>query len=99
MSIELKPCPFCGEEAILAETNDEVLVECCNCYAHTGLYCSEQEAIDAWNSRVKPTFTPDELDAIRKALEAYSPKSRKQWELGVSIIEKCAKALKGGNVE
>ncbi len=100
MNIELKPCPFCGGEAILAETTgDEVLVECCNCYAHTGIYAYEQEAIEAWNSRAQPEFTPDELDAIRKALEAYSPKSRKQWELGVSIIEKCAKALKGGNVE
>ena len=48
MSIELKPCPFCGEEAILDETNEnEVFVGCYNCYAHTGLYCSEQEAIDA----------------------------------------------------
>lgn len=55
---------------------------------------SNEDATKAWNKRAQPTFTPDELDAIRKALEAYAPKSRKQWELGLSIIEKCKAALR-----
>ena len=96
MSIELKPCPFCGEKAILDETNEnEVFVGCYNCYAHTGLYCYEQDAIDAWNSRVESTFTPDELDEIKRMfVEHFSRKPNEG-----SIIEKCAKVLKGGNVE
>lgn len=97
MSIELKPCPFCGGEAILAETNeDEVFVECCNCYAHSGIYYCEKEAIEAWNSRVEPTFTPDELDTIKRMFVDRYPRGRKLPEIEQSIIEKCANALKWG---
>ena len=105
MSIRLriKPCPFCGGEAKLVRLKPKsefYVVACSCCGARTNFYyLIEQDAIKAWNRRVEPTFTPDELDEIRKALKEYSLKSRKQWELGLSIIEKCAKALKGGSVE
>jgi len=99
--LELERCPFCGEEAILAENtnSEELFVECCNCYAHTGLYCSEQEAIDAWNNRVQPTqptFTPNELDAIRRMFAERYPRTRELSEIEQSIIDNCKKALKGG---
>lgn len=97
MDNKLKPCPFCGEEAILAETtnSEELFVECCNCYAHTGLYCSEQEAIDAWNSRVEPTFALDEIDAIRRMFAERYPRARKLPVIEQSILEKCNRILKG----
>lgn len=94
MSFRLKPCPFCGGKAILDETNEnEVFVGCCNRYAHTGLYCYEQDAIDAWNRRVMPTFTPDELDAIRRMFDGRYPRGRKLPDIEQSIIDKCNHAL------
>lgn len=100
MDNKLKPCPFCGGEAILAENanSEELLVECCNCYAHTGLYCSEQEAIDAWNRRVSPPFTLDELDAIRRNVRDWRTE-RELSKIEQSIIDKCDVVLKGGCVE
>ena len=57
---ELKPCPFCGDSAFLAEytyafdtycTTTHV-VECNGCHATTFEYESPEEAADAWNRRV-----------------------------------------------
>ena len=95
MSDELKPCPFCGGEAKLEETNYlGVFVRCLKCGTKTTYRLSSSLAVKIWNSRTQPEFTPDELDVIRKALEAYAQKSRKQWELGLSIVEKCKDALR-----
>ncbi len=102
MNVELKPCPFCGGEAILSESHtvaDETFglcfVFCKSCRAETSLYSIKQEAIDAWNKRVMPTFTPDELDTIKRMfVERFSRKPNEG-----AIIEKCAAALKGGSVE
>lgn len=97
---KLKPCPFCGGKAKICRNWNYVwdygFIKCDTCGATTGKFDYYKSAIKAWNRRAALTFTPDELDAIRKALEEYSPKSRKQWERGLSIIEKCTKALKGG---
>lgn len=59
--IELKPCPFCGDEAIIdkipnTEFNSgklyyEYRIECKDCYIQTVSYEIEQEAIKAWNQR------------------------------------------------
>lgn len=88
----IKPCPFCGGEAILDETNEnEVFVGCCNCYALTGLYCYKQDAIDAWNRRIEPTFTPDEIDVIARYM-------RQDFDgngaLERAILNKCNRILK-----
>lgn len=66
-SIELKPCPFCGEGVLIAEDNhDKVLIECKNCNLLFGVevengtelvegwratFDSVEEAIRAWNRR------------------------------------------------
>lgn len=62
MSVELKPCPFCGAKE---EDEDEPLgvwmsvdfadwqVECFRCGANTGWFNRQdrEEAIEAWNRR------------------------------------------------
>lgn len=101
MSDKLKPCPFCGGEAKFFEDKDYQIysVTCTECDAGTNAYGIEQDAIDAWNSRVQPTFTLDELDAIRRMFDGHYPRSRKLPEIEQSIIDKCNHALKGGSVE
>ena len=51
---ELKPCPFCGGEAILVHLNEvNEYVECVDCNAESALYDRRIQAIEAWNSRVE----------------------------------------------
>ena len=94
MPAKLKPCPFCGGKAILSEDKrtDVYSVFCNECYTETSLQCTEQEAIEAWNRRVQPTFTPDELDAIKRMFLIHFSQKPK---IEQSIIDKCAAALKG----
>ena len=53
---ELKPCPFCGSEAILRVDSGYLFyIQCMNlaCTARdTRWFKSEEEAIKAWNSRI-----------------------------------------------
>ena len=54
---DLKICPFCGGEAyIYAPGPIEHHVACKNpsCYAETHGWSTEAEAIEVWNTRVKP---------------------------------------------
>ena len=57
--IELKPCPFCGGEAILfADTFDDgkifvVNAHCDSCGATGNDFHDEKQAIEAWNRRVE----------------------------------------------
>ena len=54
---DLKPCPFCGGQAILFvhtfhKLNDSYSVGCSKCQAHTySFYDTIGTAIDAWNRR------------------------------------------------
>jgi len=69
MTEKLKPCPFCGGEAVLLEPNESstfyrVGCNCAHCiganavwHAHT----SEAEAIEAWNARAERTCYADEV--------------------------------------
>ena len=58
MSEELKPCPFCGGEAVICETNGlhGAYVFCKTCYSSTdgyqGINTRRKKAIEAWNRRV-----------------------------------------------
>lgn len=54
---ELKPCPFCGEEAGIIKVAqghfEYSVVECKKCLCRTVGLSSEAEAISKWNRRVK----------------------------------------------
>lgn len=62
MNEKLKPCPFCGGEAVLENAeqyttckgwNSVYGVECQNCSVQTRGFLTRQEAINSWNTRVK----------------------------------------------
>lgn len=57
--IKLKPCPFCGGKAGIAKSNDGAMIMCkeaeCHCVLDTW-FPSEEEAIEAWNTRHREAF-------------------------------------------
>ena len=96
MSDKLKPCPFCGGEAIIDGCDETLwIVICKECNASIGYKETKEEAIEAWNKRIEPTFTPDELDAIRRNVSDWRAE-RELSKIEQSIIDKCNAALKGG---
>lgn len=60
MSDELKPCPFCGNVAAIwrDEKHGIYTVFCTDCNAEIKVCFSREAAVDAWNNRVLPPFTP-----------------------------------------
>lgn len=96
--LKIKQCPFCGEKAKIYWNNvwDYGVVKCDACGATTGRFDYDKSAIKAWNKRAQPEFTPDELDAIRRMFADRYPRTHKLPEIEQSIIDKCAKVLKGG---
>lgn len=57
MSEELKPCPFCGGEAEITKWHEGYFVECReqSCGGTIGAYKTEEETIEAWNTRAERT--------------------------------------------
>jgi len=99
MSAELKPCPFCGGHAIIDGCDGTLwIVICKECNVSIGYKETKEEAIEAWNLRRTPTFTPDERDAIRRNVRDWRAE-RELSKIEQSIIDKCDTYLKGGSVE
>ena len=69
---ELKPCPFCGNAPEMESEDGFSFVRCydqhCKADARSGLWLSESEAIEAWNTRA-PVVVTDEM--VERALDAY----------------------------
>ena len=62
MSEELKPCPFCGNDASVFGVVGVMKVICSNCSASTGPRLSLQGATEDWNRRAI------DVDALRKVV-------------------------------
>ena len=94
MNDSLKPCPFCGAHAKIKTLFDDFYIEIFEGRATRAIYATKQDAIDAWNSRVQPTFTPDELDAIRRNVRGNCVLLVREFsKIEQSIIDKCNAAL------
>lgn len=61
MNDELKPCPFCGGEAMLFDAVGEMWACCKTCLASSRMHSDPIKAAAAWNSRAAVT---DEQFAI-----------------------------------
>ncbi|MBR1555533.1 MAG: Lar family restriction alleviation protein [Oscillospiraceae bacterium] len=58
--IKLKNCPFCGNDAYLAESWEQTkIVQCAVCGCHTVHYANKLDAIEAWNRRVSAPETSE----------------------------------------
>lgn len=62
MSEGLKPCPFCGHDAIVFGVCGVAKALCSNCSANTGPRMSLQVAIEDWNRRAI------DVDALREVV-------------------------------
>ena len=60
---ELKPCPFCGGDAVIEAIYDDYEVRCTDCGNGTLILESVKgRAIDAWNTRTGSA----ELEAVKE---------------------------------
>lgn len=64
----LKPCPLCGGKAFLGYYVDGVdnYVYCSECYFGADNLDGEQDAIDKWNRRIKPSVKSPAISLIEK---------------------------------
>ena len=58
MSDELKPCPFCGGEAMLFDAVGEMWACCKTCLASSRMHSDPIKAAAAWNARAAVTDEP-----------------------------------------
>ncbi len=57
MSIEIKPCPFCGCSGELHKDRGDWIIWCFSCGAGGPFSSSEDKAINEWNTRSENTST------------------------------------------
>jgi len=73
---ELKPCPFCGSEAVLcprampSSIRFQVMCDWQGCETKGLVYGCEAEAIDAWNTRIEEPSHPEPERAVVDDLAA-----------------------------
>ena len=70
---ELKPCPFCGGEAIIIL---DLYVQCKICGAKGQAYFRRYEAIRKWNTRVEPKICVEKYIDTAKFLQCKHWKER-----------------------
>ena len=52
---DIKPCPFCGGKAEIRFGGPYSIVRCSGCGVKTDPFISDEDAIDAWNTRAERT--------------------------------------------
>lgn len=69
---ELKPCPFCGGEAVVTLAG----VSCSRCQGTmvVDLNATEQDAIDAWNTRAERTCEQVDVTEMYKPYTTHMTK-------------------------
>ena len=106
MNKELKPCPFCGGEAVINILLGNYCVTCteCNGSIFPAAGMTEEEAIEAWNTRKPIDKVVERLEEKKSTLERMariekqigSTYKRKQFERGAKEIGVAIEIVKGG---
>lgn len=68
--IKLKPCPFCGGEAVNKQDGEPIY--CGSCYSSMPYGICEKDMIELWNSRTQNDKLTEERNILREALELVS---------------------------
>lgn len=77
---DLKPCPFCGNQARLVRRNGITLVWCKKCETGTGL-CVGDGAITKWNTRPAEDAKDAEIARLKSIIEELTkPRTDKMKE-------------------
>ena len=69
---KLKPCPFCGGEAVVHKFGTGYIAECLECATSTVCESTKAEAIEKWNNRAdsnnseKPNLTYADVERMVK---------------------------------
>ena len=67
---DLKPCPFCGREAVLMDAFHDYYVRCRHgCVEQSNIYRAPGTAIKNWNKRADPfSVLTDKVEGVKKAI-------------------------------
>ena len=93
MSEKLKPCPFCGSEAVHTESSyfRDVLIYCENCDAYftvDSFAADKDDVVEAWNRRAEPERKKGKW--VKVVSEYFTPGGDPVW--------KCSECGKGMHV-
>ena len=95
----LKPCPFCGGEAVIITSwdpyieRDSTKVVCKSCRANSGIWIQKQKAIETWNRRI------DDGQTGRNFEIGLKNGSRSKSTTFISIGKKNIKTTREGKYE
>lgn len=90
MSDELKRCPFCGGEATFGANSrpGHEYIRCGSCKARTySCYETQQEAIEAWNSRAAVTDEQFAMAVHEWALARMEGCDEPEWSMYSGIVD------------
>lgn len=85
MTDELKPCPFCGGEAVNNFDGECYEISCELCFSGTDWFEIEDVAISAWNRRAEPENKPLTWDELKEMegqpvyIKALEPRYDSKW--------------------
>ena len=89
MCEELKPCPFCGGEAIITRPLANVAeVWCKTCYTTTGMCHPEKRAIKRWNTRPEEDRLKDENEALIRHVAQLTARLKAMEEAYAELFKK-----------
>ena len=96
--VELKPCPFCGSEAIYQETAfNWANITCTKCFAKSpqvkisGKYSAYDKAAEQWNKRTEEKKTLFGYDLGRLIIFAECCREVGITETDLANVEDCCK--------